>query len=371
MGSTNHGTQSIVWQYFVEASGENFGKRMNNILPAGIYSGGYLTRVNDSRVSLSTFVVEISDGTNQISVRTAGAATLDSTTLDSGAIASGTPYLVLRWSYVLSVINYVEIHALASLSDRLENDLVIGKCVFAGSTLSSFDYSDRTFPKILERNLQVETTSDTEMYVRVRGGQVPTSTGSITVPDQKVGPFAIPSSPNSRIDVVYVDAAGSVQILQGTASTNPSTPNYQGKLALATVRLVNGDTNILWNRITDVRSFLTAPLIQNSITSEYLKSYDSGWFSVVANSIYTKAHELGSAPFMVQIWFSEANDGSKETILVGNPSGFGAANAVQLLQVNDTNIQVLTGTPYIQGWHSASKVYNLSSSGYLRIKAIA
>jgi len=259
MGATNHGTQSINFSYFLEATGANFGKQMLNILPPGIYNGGYLTKVSNSEVTLSTFDAAISDGSNQISVHTAAAATLNSSTLNSGAISSATPYLVLRWAYEALVTNYVDIHAIASLSAKQQNDVVIGKCVFVGSTLSSFDYSERTFPGMLSRCLSVEATPDTELYVRVRGGIVNTGTAKVVVGDQKVGPFTAPSSPNSRIDLVYVDADGDIQIQQGTAAVSPSAPSYANKLVLAEVRLVNGDTNITWDRITDARAFLAYP----------------------------------------------------------------------------------------------------------------
>lgn len=260
MSSTNHGSQQITCQYFMESTGANYGRRNLDIVPVGIYSGGYLTKVSDTQVSLSTFVAEISDGLNQISVRTTTPATLSSVTLDSGSISSSTPYLILRWSYELVTNNYVEVHALATLTSRQEHDLVLGKCVFSGSTLTGFDYSDRTFPRIQDQNLRVEATPDTEMYVRLRGGVYNTGNTALKIGDQKVGPFAVPTAGNSRIDLVYIKSDGTVAIQQGTPSSSPSAPEYLGKLVLAEVRVVNGDTNITWDRITDVRSFLQQPI---------------------------------------------------------------------------------------------------------------
>lgn len=282
MGATNHGTQQITWQYFQEATGANWGRRTLDILPVGIYSGGYLTKISDTEVSMSTLVAEISDGSNQISVRTTTAASLSSTTLDSGTISSGTPYLVLRWSYVESTANYVEVHALATLTARRQYDLVIGKCVFSGSTLTGFDYSDRTFPRIQEQNLRVEATPDTEMYVRLRGGILNTGNAALKIGDQKVGPFAVPTGGNSRIDLVYITYDGTVAIQQGTPSPSPSAPSYLGKMVLAEVRVVNGDTNITWDRITDVRSFISHPTIIDETT---LGINSSGRVYVIRDSI--------------------------------------------------------------------------------------
>lgn len=259
MGSTNHGTQDIHYRYYEDVTAENRGKRLLDVLPVGIYSGGYLTKVTNSRVSLGTLVAELKDGDSQISVRTSAVAMLDSTTLDSGSISSTTPYLIMRWGFDTVIANYVEIHALANLSVRQENDVIIGKCVFDGATLSSFDYSDRTFPSIQDKNLRVEATSDTEMYVRVHGGIVNTGSAKVRIGDQKVGPFVAPGSPNSRIDLVYVTSAGALAIAQGTAAVSPSVPAYGNKLVLAEVLVVNGDTNIAWSRITDARAFLAFP----------------------------------------------------------------------------------------------------------------
>ena len=264
MSATNHGSQQITWQYFSEATSANWGRRNLGILPVGIYSGGYFTKTSNTEISMSVVVAEISDGTNQVSVRTTEVAILNSTTLDSGAISSATPYLVFRWGYQSVVNNYVEIHALASVSNRQQNDLILGKCVFTGATLTGFDYSDRTFPSIQDQNLRVEATSETELYVRVRGGIVNTGSAKVVIGDQKVGPFIVPGGGNSRIDLVYVTSAGALAIQQGTAAVSPSVPAYGNKLVLAEVRVVNGDTNITWDRITDARAFLAFPQVSST-----------------------------------------------------------------------------------------------------------
>jgi len=81
----------------------------------------------------------------------------------------------------------------------------------------------------------------------------------VRIGDQKVGPFVAPSSPNSRIDLVYVTSTGALAILQGIAAVSPSVPAYGSKLVLAEILVVNGDTNITWDRITDARAFLAFP----------------------------------------------------------------------------------------------------------------
>ena len=256
MGLTNHGNQTITYQYYIEATGANFGKRILDIVPPGIYSGGYLTRVSDSIITLSTLIAEIRDATNQINVRTVASDTLNSTTLDSGAISSATPYIVLRWAYAASSINYVEIHAIANVASALTNDIIIGKCLFSGSVLTGFSYTERTFLNVQNLFLKVEESSG--LYIQLRAGRIHTSTGFVLVPEQQVGPFTVPSSPNSRIDVVYISSTGTAAILQGTQGVSPVAPSYSGKLALAQVTIVNGDTSIPADRIVDVRAFISA-----------------------------------------------------------------------------------------------------------------
>jgi len=258
MGSTDHGTQKIVHQYFEDATSAQWGKRHKDIRPRGIYSGGYFAKVSDTEVTLSPFVAEIGDNDVQVSVRTASTATLKAATLDSGSISSSTPYIIMRWGYVATPANYLEIHAIASIAAAQANDIIVGKCVFSGSTLTGFDYTDRTFLNVQNLFLKVEPSEVSEMYVRVRAGRIQNTTGYVAIADQKVGPFSVPSAPNSRIDLVYVDTDGIVKIQQGTAAVSPSPPSYDGKLVLAQVRIVNGDTNIPVSRITDARAFLTS-----------------------------------------------------------------------------------------------------------------
>jgi len=257
MGKTNHGSQDITINYYEEATSYDVNRRNIDIVPRGIYSGGHLTRVSDTEVTISPFVAEIGDDDIQVSVITAATATLKSTTLDSGDIDASTPYLVLRWSYLASQVNYVEIHAIASVSAAQDNDIIIGKCVFSAGVLTGFDYTYRTFLNV--QNLFLKVVTNSGLYVWIRAGKIYTDSGYIVVPEQQVGPFSAPSSPNSRIDLVYVDTDGTVSIQQGTAALSPSAPSYNRKLVVAQVLLVNGDTSIPASRITDTRSFITSP----------------------------------------------------------------------------------------------------------------
>jgi len=286
VGAIDHGNQDITYNYYEEATAEDFNKRHLSIRPRGIYNGGYLTKVLDTRITLSPFALEIGDNSEQISSKSSVNATLDSETLDSGSISSATPFIVFRWAFAETIANYVEVHAIASLAAAQDNDIVIGKCEFSGATLTGFDYSCRTFLNVQDIVLRVEATSETEMRVRVRAGRVQTSSGYVLISEQKTGLFAVPSSPNSRIDLVYITDAGAIAIQQGTATPSPSAPDYNGKLVLAEVRVVNGDTNIPADRITDVRSFISSPMSASGDIFGSWTTKDSLNNALVADAVY-------------------------------------------------------------------------------------
>lgn len=264
MGITNHGTQSVSHQYYEEVKALLRNCRVVNILPRGIYSGGLLTRVNDTQITLSPATVEIGDTSVQVRVATAADATITNATLDSGTISPATPYIVLRWAYAASSSNYMEIHAVAA---ALANDVVVGRIVFSGSVITGFDYTERTMLTVQNLWLEpVQYGSGTTMYVLLRPGRVHTGESYVTIQEYPVGPFVAPASPHSRIDLIYIDDNGVPQILQGTAAVVPTAPNYAGKLVVAEVTLVNGMTGITQSRIRDVRSFLSRQVVPDNQT---------------------------------------------------------------------------------------------------------
>jgi len=268
VGSVNHGSQDLSYNFYEELTALNFNERNINIQPRGIYKGGYLTKVTDSEVTLSPLTVEIGDSTVQVAISTSVSATLNNTTLDSGTISSGTPYLVLRWAYAATASNYFEVHAVAAVAAAQANDIIIGKCVFSGAVLTGFDYTDRTSIGTYGSFLKVEATPDTELYVRVRGGRVQLGDSVKIVADQKVGPFSVPAPPNSRWDLVYLDTNGVPQIYKGAQAVSPTVPPHAGKLVLAQILVVNGVSDIAAANIYDFRTCISAPAIPDNSSLE-------------------------------------------------------------------------------------------------------
>jgi hypothetical protein len=372
MSNTDHGSQTISHAYYEEITALNRNARFKGIIPVGIYSGGLLTKVSNIEITLSPMIAEISDGTSQIRVKTASAATINDSTLDSGTVSSSTPYIVLRWSYAAMVTNFVEIHAIASVSSAGANDIIVGKVNFSGSVITGFDYSDRTFTKSHDMFLKPEAY--TGMYILLNAGVIHTNTGHVFVSTRVVGPFTVPTSPNSRIDLVYINDSGSPTILQGVAAPSPVAPSYDGKLVVAEVTIVNGDTSITSSMINDVRSFLTPKAAAtSSITASQLAIYDSGWFSATTGTNITKSHGLGVVPKFVHVYYSNTADGSGDVVTIGGGTtdytGSGNTRGVtQVIGVTATSI-TLRAQHYLTMYYNQSAVHTFPTTGYLKIIA--
>ena len=64
MGIINHGTQTITFDYYLEAKGEVFAKLFKSAMAKGIYEGGYISKVTDAEIQISSFELIIKDSTH-------------------------------------------------------------------------------------------------------------------------------------------------------------------------------------------------------------------------------------------------------------------------------------------------------------------
>jgi hypothetical protein len=269
MGSVNHGLQTITFDYYMVAKGGEFSKLFKNAIKTGLYTGGYLTRVSDTEISLSPFTMVIGDSADHlVYVKTSSAASIKTATIDSGSLDSLHPWIVLRWAFANSVNNYVEIHATTKVAIQ-ENDIVVGKVLWSGTTITGFSCADRSEPKTQDYWLKTEETETSEMYVRVHAGRINTDSAVVDIENQKVGPFVAPASPNSRIDLVYVTKAGALAIEQGVEAVSPSAPDHGEKVVLSEVTVVNGVTNIAATAIRDTRHFMANHVSIDNYTLKY------------------------------------------------------------------------------------------------------
>jgi hypothetical protein len=270
MGIINYGNQTTKVQYKAQVTSNEVNDRLFNIIYTGIWDGGYLTKVTNTSVDLSPLSCEISDGNHQVRVSTADVTNI--------SVSPAIPYIVLRWNYVESTGNYMDILALNS-ANVLTNDLIVGVCVFdMSNNLTGFSYSQRATPFMFQRFLRVEPTVPASMAVRIRAGLVGYGVSTLTIDDQLSQSFSAPVGA-PRIDVICVNTSGAVFVIQGSESYTPVAPNYSYYVALAEITLTVGQTTITSASIKNVamaNKLLTGALmVTGNQTAAGVKTFSS------------------------------------------------------------------------------------------------
>ncbi len=246
--STNKGAQDLFFQYGDPITGAEFNAKEFKVAPLGIYDGALLSIIDNSTVEVSAWTAIISDGTYVITARASAVYDI--------AVTQVNRNIVLRWNYNTRNDWYVDILAVADGSIQT-NDLIVGRVVYSGGgAIQGFTYTNRSDPQYLHGFLKVQPTSPASMKVLIRAGIASYGTSKLVVPIQLSASFTAPVV-NPRIDIVYIDTAGAVQILQGVEAVSPSAPSYAGKIVLAEINLTVGITSIAASNITDVRGFLS------------------------------------------------------------------------------------------------------------------
>jgi len=139
MGTTNIGNQRISFKFGNSAEAKEMSYRFHGGIAGwkGILSGGYVSKVDNTNVTVSSLTCEVPFQGQQYRVETQSAASV------SGA-NSTTPRLVLTYTYRRKYINYAEFSFVGSGATILENQIIIADCVFTGPLMSAnFDYSSR------------------------------------------------------------------------------------------------------------------------------------------------------------------------------------------------------------------------------------
>ncbi len=250
----NTGNQTVTILFNQPANSGVVNKRNVNIKSIGIYSGGYVTFAG-AVATISPLICEITDGTYQVRVQTADAVNL--------TMSSATPYIVLRWAYVGTTSDYMEILQKAA-ADIEANDLIVGKCTFSGSNISGVLYNAtdtyyaargtlyyRSTPNDSDINLKVEAIASS-MAVRVRAGRILFQGKSVYVPDQVTSAFTAHAT-QTKVGLVYITATGTIATINDLAGDGV-VPNYGGKLVLAEIRIPPTTTAITQAMIHDCRN---------------------------------------------------------------------------------------------------------------------
>jgi hypothetical protein len=247
--ATNKGSQNVFFQYGDPLTGAEFGAKETKVSALGIYDGGLLSIVDNTSVTVSSWTAVITDGTTTVTAR-AGAS------YDVSGVSSTNRNIILRWSYNTRNDWYVDVLAVADGSVAT-NDLVVGRVVYSGAVITGFNYATRSVPMSLEHFLRVVPTVPASMRVVVKSGWCNYGTSRLFIATQLSSNFTPPVS-NPRIDVIYVDSVGALQILTGTEAVSPTAPAYGGKIVLAEISLTVGMSAIATSNIVDARGIVFA-----------------------------------------------------------------------------------------------------------------
>lgn len=348
--SVNVGSQTVTLIYYSPADVELVNNRSKEIQPTGIYKGGYLTVVDGSHCQLSPLICEIGDGTYQVKIETGATVNI--------AVASATPYVVLRWVHDLAVQSndYMDFVATATPAT---NDLVVAKCLFTGATLTGFDYGDtaytRSFPKQPRLYLQVESTGESELRVRIRSGFVQGNASSIFVPEQKSSSIVAPITSN-KIYLVCIDPTTGVVSIDstGTEAATPAAPAYAGRLVLAEIKLGVGNTTIPDSKIKDVRPFLTPgrpPVDDVSLqsVSGILQIKQLPILTLPRYTIKWKSGSVWTAPASFSVVTQTGSQVSLGTLLWGSANTSASSSTLFTMTVNNIT-GVTRAITQLLGW---------------------
>jgi len=248
--------QTLSFQYRGEGRSAYFNTILHKLLPMGIYSqesfssyaysyaDGNLSRADNSTVTVSPFIALLRDTENNLSVRLEVASSVNV------AVTPATPYIICRINWQNTVNNTADVVAVASAA-ILDDYVVIGRVTFDINdyVTTVFDYSRRDHIDINHlyqkqavpfRLKQNDPPSDTYL---VMSGEITFSTGNYAFPDDTVTPVFAPTTAG-RVDLLYIDQAGALQISSSAESGTPVTPSYDGKFVIAEIRRIGSWTTV-------------------------------------------------------------------------------------------------------------------------------
>ena len=257
MGIINYGSQNVSFDYGELGKSEIFNKINYKLVEKGIYEGGLLTRVDDTHIDLSTLLCYVEDNTAEIGVR------VSTTEVLNIEVSSAVPYIILRYVWINTENNYADIIP-STYANILEDDLIIGRCVFTGSVLSSdFDYSRRSIvfssaSANIDTEFIVTANEPYDSQVNVSGGSF--ENGIRTIEVSPGNSTVISDTTLGRIDLIYIDDSGSIQVEEGVDSSSPTTPDYKKRKIIAEISRGASSTYITGENITLISSYSTEML---------------------------------------------------------------------------------------------------------------
>lgn len=272
MGNINKGQQTIIWKFETPIDSDHLNQLFYKVIKAGVYEGMELIREDDTTVQITAGVMVIQDKDGR--PQTLRIST-DANTFAVG-VSPAEPVIVWRYQYAKADSVYADI----IVTDRpsvLPTDIVLGEALFTGTTmLETFDSAQRSVGFQTEvRNILDRfrvTAIEASRNVLVGSGFASfgdssfsfdeSDTSSITDPPWSGLGFQPIATPGySRIDLLFINTSGELEIEQGGESVTPNPPAHQQRFVLAEVFIVVGQSAILQRDIKDVRPWFYVPQI--------------------------------------------------------------------------------------------------------------
>jgi len=101
-----------------------------------------------------------------------------------------------------------------------------------------------------------------------------------------------------------------------------------------------------YKRIGSFYNDSSSNIVSIKTDNQTVSYYDSGWFSVAANSSYTKVHNLGTQKLLIFVYFSTTNDGSNvdraQTYDIAYSAGY------NIKDITTTQMTIATGASHLQ-----------------------
>ena len=259
MSVTDVGSQSVSHFYKFYLNADTLSDRVGGIIEPGVYSGLILTKETDSSIRVAVGECEISDGAVQVKISFGAEFVVTS-------VSASNPFVVIRYTYVQSETDkYAEVLAVGRTSIQA-NDIVLGEGLFSAGVLSgSFNYNLRTVSasttsQTIDAAFRVTSQTTPTNTVYVIGGTFNNGRSLTTLASGSSSTFTSPSA-NPRKDLLYVDTAGSLQILEGAEAGSPVVPDFAHLgLPLAVISRYVGVSEIYEKDILPVRPYREAPI---------------------------------------------------------------------------------------------------------------
>lgn len=245
MGLVDNGKQILVFDYKQKGTSEGFNKLLYNMTPKGIIKGGTLVKNTDASIYVTPFLAFFEDISKKIGIR------LETTENASVNVSVSKPFVIIRFSWLNLEDNFMDIISVSS-TEIEETDFILGRCIFDSSTLTTFDYSKKSWAKsYYDKDIDFEPSflvSANEPYdnkLKVGKGSAYINGKKVAFDIEKQTPTFDLNVTNGRKDLVVINDDATISIIKGTDISSPVAPLFPVKgLVVAIVTLPPNPTSV-------------------------------------------------------------------------------------------------------------------------------